>query len=500
MSNSDPSAVHGVSSVHAARLFVGSCLALIATAVAFAVIGDIMGALKTHFVLTNEQVGWIGGAALWGFTLSIIVLGPFCDALGMKRLLGFAFLCHMAGPAIMIFANGFTMLFAGALVLAIGNGTVEAVCNPLVATLYPDDKTTRLNKFHMWFPGGIVIGGLACFGLAQLGVMSWKLRLCLIMIPALVYGFLAMGQTYPVTERVRSGISFGGMMKATLMRPLFIIMFLCMGLTASLELGPNRWIPSILQAGGMHGILVLVWITGLMAVLRYFAGPFVHKFSPTGLLLGSAIISGAGLYWLSYAESIKMALAASTVFAVGVCYFWPTMVGLVAERVPKGGALALALMGGMGMLASGMIASPLIGKIADQHLNDKLSAVETVAVIEKIAVEFPKLQAEAKNELKNDFQPSIDTARAFLDKVKTLPAGELPQPETANALRTALGANIKAPVVDEAAKILNPADNYGGRIAFRMMAPSAIVLVLVFGILYISDRQRGGYKVEKITE
>jgi len=320
------------------------------------------------------------------------------------------------------------------------------------------------------------------------------------MIPAVIYGFLALGQTYPVTERVRSGISFGGMMKATFLRPLFIVMFLCMGLTASLELGPNRWIPSILQAGGMHGILVLVWITGLMAVLRYFAGPFVHKFSPTGLLLGSAIISGAGLYWLSYAESIKMALAASTVFAVGVCYFWPTMVGLVAERVPKGGALALALMGGMGMLASGMVASPMIGRIADQHLKDKLPVVETVAVIEKIAVEFPKMQAEAKSEFKNDFQPSIDKAKAFLDKVKTMPAGTLPEPETANALRTALGANIKAPVVDEAAKILNPADNYGGRIAFRKMAPSAILLVLVFGILYISDRQRGGYKVEKITE
>ena len=189
------------SNANAGRLFLGSCLALIATSVAFAVIGDIMGTLKNEFVLTNAQVGMIGGAALWGFTVSMIALEPLCDALGMKRLLWFALICHLAGPLIMIFANGFGMLFTGALVLALGNGTVEAACNPLVATLYPDNKTVKLNQFHVWFPGGIVIGGLLCFALAQMGNHSWQLRLCLVMIPAVIYGILFIGQKFPAIKR-----------------------------------------------------------------------------------------------------------------------------------------------------------------------------------------------------------------------------------------------------------------------------------------------------------
>lgn len=483
---------------NAGRLFLGSCLALIATSVAFAVIGDIMGTLKNEFVLTNTQVGLIGGAALWGFTVSMIALGPLCDALGMKRLLWFALICHLAGPLMMIFANGFSMLFVGALVLALGNGTVEAACNPLVATLFPDNKTVKLNQFHVWFPGGIVIGGLICFGLAQMGNHSWQLRLSLIMIPAVIYGILFIGQKFPATERVQSGVSFGGMCKATFMRPLFWIMFLCMGITASLELGPNRWIPAILQSGGMHGILVLVWITGLMAVLRNFSGSFVHRLSPPGLLCVSAVLGGIGLYWLSFAESIGMAIAAATVFALGVCFFWPTMLGVVAERIPKGGALALALMGGMGMLASGMIASPLIGSAADTYLKDKLPQAETTAVLQEVATVFPQLQSEAKGNLGEDLQPGIDAATSVLAMIKADPEGALPHPETANALRAAISSGVDHAVVGQAADILNPADNYGGRMSFRLIAPYAIILVVVFGAMYIGDKRKGGYKAEEI--
>lgn len=493
---------HG--SIHSARLFVGSCIALISTSVAFAVIGDIMGTLKTTFVLTNAQVGQIGGAALWGFTLSIIALGPLCDALGMRNLLRFAWICHLAGPLLMIFANGFWTLFAGALILALGNGTVEAACNPLVATVYPDRKTQMLNRFHVWFPGGIVIGGLLCFGFGQLGLASYKLRLALILIPTVVYGILFMGQKFPITERVRSGVSFGGMVQATLGRPLFLILFLCMGITASLELGPNRWIPAILQAGGMHGILVLVWISGLMAVLRYFAGPVVHRLSPTGMLVASAVLSGLGLFWLSYAETMTVALASATVFAFGVCYFWPTMLGVVSERVPKGGALALALMGGMGMLASGMVASPWLGKIADINLLDRLDGTKSVAALQRAVDVYTPLAADAKDPFKKEIQAAIDDAAAILAKAG---AGQ-PLPDgTANALRHVVAASASAPGSKEAAEVvkdvksvLDPADNYGGRMAFRRLAPYAAIIVLVFGTLYVSDRRRGGYKVVHIAD
>ncbi len=490
--------------IHSGRLFVGSCIALISTSVAFAVIGDIMGTLKTTFVLTNAQVGEIGGAALWGFTLSIIALGPLCDALGMRNLLRFAWVCHLAGPLLMMAATGFWTLFAGALILALGNGTVEAACNPLVATVYPDRKTQMFNRFHVWFPGGIVIGGLLCFAFGQLGLGSYKLRLALILIPTVTYGILFMGQKFPITERVRSGVSFGGMVRATLGRPLFLILFLCMGITASLELGPNRWIPAILQAGGMHGILVLVWISGLMAVLRFFAGPMVHRLSPTGMLVSSAVLSGLGLFWLSFAETMAMALVSATVFAFGVCYFWPTMLGVVSERVPKGGALALALMGGMGMLASGMIASPWLGRIADLNLPARLDGAKSVAVLQRVVEVYTPLAAAAREPFKKEIQAAVDDAAGILAKAG---AGQALPDGTANTLRHAVAASASAPgskeagdVVAQVKAVLDPADNYGGRMAFRRLAPLAAVIVLVFGTLYISDRRRGGYKVVHIAD
>lgn len=484
-----------VHEVNAKRLFLGSCLSLIATSVAFAVVGDIMGTLKTTFVLTNEQVGQIGGAALWGFTLSIIILGPLCDVLGMKNLLRFSFVCHLAGPALMMFANGFWMLFWGALVLALGNGTVEAACNPLVATVYPDRKTQMLNRFHVWFPGGIVIGGLLCFALSSMAIASYQIRLALIMVPAVLYGIIFLGQKFPATERVQSGVSFGGMIAATLGRPLFIILFLCMCITASLELGPNRWIPAILEAGGMHGILVLVWISGLMAVLRFFAGPVIHKLSPTGMLVCSAILGGAGLFWLSYAETMTMALVAATVFAVGVCYFWPTMLGTVAERVPKGGALALALMGGVGMLASGSLASPWLGAMADKYLPEKLDYAKVTVVLQDVVDVYSPIAKEAQEPFKKEIQAAVDDAQKTLDEAKKLesklPAG------TANTLRHAIGASASAPGSKEAGALvarvkaqLDPADNYGGRMAFRRLAPLSIIIIVVFGVLFVSDRAK----------
>ena len=490
--------------VKAGRLFLGSCVALISTSVAFAVIGDIMGTLKTTYVLTNAEVGQIGGAAMWGFTLSIILLGPLCDALGMRNLLRFAWLCHVAGPLLMITASGFWTLFAGALVLSLGNGTIEAACNPLVATLYPDRKTQMFNRFHVWFPGGIVIGGLLCYAFSQLGWSSYKLRLALILVPTVAYGILLLGQSFPATERVRSGIPFGGMVKATLGRPLFLVLFLCMGITASLELGPNRWIPAILQAGGMPGILVLVWISGLMAVLRFFAGPMVHKLSPPGMLVMSATLGGLGLFWLSTVETMTQALAAATVFALGVCYFWPTMLGVVAERVPRGGAFALALMGGMGMLASGMLASPWLGRVADENLPARLDGAKAVVVLQHVVEVYTPLAAATRDPFRKELQAAVDDAAGVLKEAhagEPLPAG------TANALRHAVAATASAPgskaageLAEQVKAVLDPADNYGGRMAFRRIAPLSLVIILVFSALYAGDRRRGGYQVASLTQ
>lgn len=484
------------------RLFVGSCFALIATSVCFAVIGAIMGPLKQEFVLSNQQVGWIGGAALWGFTISIFVLGPLCETLGMKNLLRFAMLCHAGGALTMIFANGFWMLFGGALVLALGNGTVEAVCNPLVATLYPDQKTKKLNQFHVWFPGGIVIGGVAAYLLDQASIVNWQIKLALILVPTVIYAILFLGQKFPATERAQSGVSFLGMFGEAFSRPLFWLLLLCMAVTASLELGPNRWIPAVLEAGGIAGILVLAYINGLMAILRFFAGPVVHRLSPTGILVISAIVSGVGLFWFSFAETTVMAFASATVFAVGVCYFWPTMLGVTSERVPRSGELGLALVGGMGMLIVGLVTSPQMGHIADEYLHQRLTEdrAATVAVLETVATQYPDLAAEVEEPFRTEALNAATSARAVLVAADD---EALPEVDTANALRSAIK---NAPPVDEAATItkqvndvLLPADNYGGRMSFRFVAPFSIVIILIFGVLYIRDRAAGGYKAERIT-
>lgn len=496
--------------VHPGRLFLGSCLSLVSTSVCFAAVGAIMGALKAQFLLSNEQAGWIGGAAIWGFTVSIIVLGPLCNVLGMGNLLRFAMLCHFAGPLLMIFANGFWMLFFGALVTALGNGTVEAVCNPLIATLYPDQKTKKLNQFHVWFPGGIVLGGVGCYLLsqleaAQLGALKvWQLQIGLVLVPTVLYAICFIGQKFPATERVQSGVSFSGMVGGALGRPLFYVLIACMAVTASLELGPGRWIPAVLEAGGIAGILVLAYINGLMAILRFFAGPVVHRLSPTGILVCSAILSGVGLYWFSFAETIEMAFASATVFALGVCYFWPTMLGVTSERVPRSGELGLALIGGTGMLVTGLVTSPQMGHIADNYLHEKLVTESREATL-KVLGEVELVYGAARETMidpvrRKEVSGALDkTSKVLADASRT---GTLPKGDTIDALRTAARdvppGDAAAAVQKEINKIILPADNYGGRMSFRYIAPFAGFIIVVFGAMFAIDRARGGYKAEKL--
>ena len=487
----------GIGGVNRGRLFLGSCVALIATSVAFATVGAVMFDLKGEFVLSNAQVGWIGGAALWGFAVSQVVFAPLCDTLGMRFLVRMAFVGHLAGALVLILATGFTPLFAGALVIAMANGLVEAACNPLVASLYPEDKTVRLNRFHVWFPGGIVIGGLAAFGLDSAGIESWQIKIALILVPTAAYGFLLLGQRFPVTEGVRSGVSMGEMFRAALTTPLMLLMLLCMAITASIELGPNRWVPAVLEAGGMAGILVLVHVNGIMAVMRYWAGPVVRRLSPTGILLASAVLSGAGLLWLSMGGSMTSIFASATVFAVGVCYFWPTMLGFVSERIPKSGALGLGLMGTAGMAVVGLVTSPMMGHVADEAGHEALDNDRTyVALLDASAV----LRSEAE-ELPG---PEGDGRRAALGLIADVlpPVGEdptLPPVETAKALRAIIESGSTAATVERARGILGPADNRGGLVSFRYLVPLSGVLVLIFGLLYVRERRSGGYRAERLS-
>lgn len=373
------------------RLFTASCVALITTAMSFALRGGATGDWITQFNLTNEQVGWVNGTAFWGFTLAMMFGGPLVDVLGFRRILGVAFVGHAAGILLTIFAWDFWSLFTGTLLFGIANGSVEAACNPLVATIYPKDQTTKLNHFHVWFPGGIVIGGLLAFLFGQLG-LGWKAQFATMLLPLAAYGFLFLGQEMPRTERVQRGESTGSMFAACF-APGFLLMVVCMLMTAATELGSGQWIPNILSHAGVSGILVLVWINGIMAVGRMFAGPFVHKLSPPGMLVMSAILSTLGLYAMSHASG-NMLFAAATVFAFGVCFFWPTMVGYVAENYPKTGALGMAVIGGAGMLSVSFVL-PVIGKWYDTGIavrtpagaaptGDALAAIQAAAGLEAL--------------------------------------------------------------------------------------------------------------------
>ena len=476
-------------SINSSRLFVGSCVALIATSVAFATVGAIMLSLKREFVLTNEEVGWIGGAALWGFAVSQLLFAPFADTLGMRFLLRLSFLGHLLGVLTMIVADGFWTLFGGALVIAMANGLVEAACNPLVAALYPDNKTVKLNQFHVWFPGGAVLGCLAAYGLDRGGVTSWEFQIGLVLIPTLIYGMLLLREPFPETEGVQAGVGMGEMFRAALTTPFMWVMLIAMAMTASIELGPNRWVPAVVEAGGMPGILVLVWISGLMAVLRYKAGPVVHSLSPTGILVSSALVSGIGLLWLSYVSTVVMTFAAATVFAIGVCYFWPTMLGVVSERVPRSGALGLGLMGTVGMATVGLVTAPQMGRVADGYAHDQFPVEQVVELLQ---------QTEAG--LTGGVEDDIQSARLAAGEVlKTFVAsGVLASPGTANALRALISSDADEALVAEAQAILGPADNSGGKISFRFVVPLCAILLVIFGFMYARDRRVGGYRVESI--
>lgn len=345
--------------IHRDKLFLASRIALIFTAMTFAFRASLEGVWGPAFHLDKVQLGWIFSPAFWGFTLAMIIGGPLCDVLGMKRLLVFAFIGHILGVVIYLLAKDATMLFVGTVCIGIGNGMVEAACNPLTVTLYPDNKTTMLNRFHVWFPGGIVIGGLVSYLLLETLKLDWHIMIAMLFIPAIIYGYLFFSLSFPQTERVTKGVSTSKMF-ASCVNPLFLVMLACMFLTAATELGTNQWLPGFLENAGVSGILVLVMINGVMALGRAFAGPVVHRFNPNGMLIFSALFAGIGLILLSKATG-NAAFGAAFVFAVGICFFWPTMLGFVSEYLPNTGALGLSLMGGGGMLSVAFVL-PIMGK------------------------------------------------------------------------------------------------------------------------------------------
>jgi MFS family permease len=354
------------------RLFIASCLSLVVTAMIFALRGNVEDlvladpAVRSFFNPSDLRAdyGWLSTMAFFGFAASILVTSPMLDALGMRNLLYLAFALHIVGVLGFIVAPSYTVMSLTMLLAGFGNGLVEAVINPLIATMYPEEKTHKLNVLHAWWPGGLIIGGLLGYLMKQAN-LSWQMQLGVILIPTVVYGVMIFGQQFPLTERKASGISFGEMLRTGL-NPAFLLLLGCMMITASIELAPGQMVSSVLEkTAGMDGILILVYGSALMFVLRYFAGPIAHKISPIGMMWASVALAAMGLFLLANATTPAMAYVAATVFYVGVCFMWPTMLGITSERFPQGGAFTMGLMGFAGQFALGLVIFNM-GKVRDK--------------------------------------------------------------------------------------------------------------------------------------
>ena len=359
------------------RLFFIGNLAIFMIGLGFAVRANIAGDIQNeifnaiNLARSASMVGEVIGATFTGFALTLLFGSAILDLVGMKRMINFAALGYIAGSLIVLLASvlppssmSYWLILIGFLLTGLGWGAVEAGTNPMVAALYPEEKTHRLNILHAWWPAGIVVGGLLGLAFDSVG-LPWQSNLALLIVPSIALAWLAFKPSFPVTERVAAGISNRDMYLEIIRSPGFWLWFVCMMLTVTSELAPGQWVDLALSnVVGMKGILLLVYVSAIMFVGRHFAGPMANRFSPVGLLWFSSLFAAIGLYSLSLATSPLSAFAAATVWAIGVCYMYPTMLACAAERYPRGGAWLMGLMGFAGGIAVQFVL-PQMGAIFD---------------------------------------------------------------------------------------------------------------------------------------
>ena len=287
----------------------------------------------------------------------MVIGGLIYNTVGGKIIMQFAFVAHAAGIILTVFAGSYTGLLISTLLIGLGNGCTEAACNPMIADKYQGSMMSKMmNRFHMWFPGGIVIGALISKFMTDAEI-GWETQIWVIMIPTLIYAYLFFGQEWP-KAKTEEGASISGNFKAML-TPMFVFMMACMALTAITEFGPQQWVGMILSKSGAEPMIILALTAGLMAVARYFGGDVVKKFDQTGVLLGSAVLATIGVFLFS-TQTGSMSYVAAVFFALGVAYFWPNMIGFIADKIPKSGALGMSIIGAVGMFSTSIF-QPIIG-------------------------------------------------------------------------------------------------------------------------------------------
>lgn len=514
---------------NAKRLLGVGFMAILAEGVGFAVRGGILGDWMKEFGFTLSDLGKITGGGLTGFGIIILFSAAIADWIGYGRLMILAFISHASSAILTLAATpiyhsmvatnpegartaAFLCLFWGMFIFAIGNGICEAVANPLVATLFPKNRTHFLNILHAGWPAGLVIGALASYFLA--GHVRWEIQMSLFLIPVLAYGLMCLGQRFPKSEATAHGVSFSdrlgevgiigafvicviisvwfkqvceqlhinpmfGIVGAGVLwlaisaimkfkaGPLLFAVLLCIhAMLGYVELGTDSWITNItgnILASAKNGLLLFVYTNVLMTILRFCAGPIAHKISPLGLLLAGSCCSCIGLTCLGHAETAKFLILAATIYGCGKTFLWPTLLGVVSDRFPKGGAITIGAMGGIGMLSAGLLGGPGIGYTQDYFASHNLKQ------------QAPAVYAAYKSPTENSF--------LFFPEITGLDGGKL------------------AAVRDEAAEARTPeekqvhaADLYGGRMALQVTAAIPLTMAILFLLLNIYFKCIGGYR------
>jgi hypothetical protein len=465
------------------RLFVASFVTLIVAGVGFAIRGAILGDWATEFGFTKTDLGTITGGGLVGFGLVILAASAIADRVGYGRLLMVAFGLHIASvfatvSATPLFGDGsggsapaYWALYIGTFLFAIANGIVEAVINPLTATLYPEERTHYLNVLHAGWPGGLILGGLLAYAFASsnaaLAHVRWELLISLYLIPTLIYGVMLFRATFPVSDAAAAGLSMARMMKE-LAAPLMLFLLVLHAMVGYVELGTDSWIVNIMQ-NVIQGqaFLLFIYTSALMFVLRFFAGPIVHRINPLGLLFVSAGLATAGLYMLGSSATGLAIIVAATVYGAGKTFFWPTMLGVVSEQFPRGGALTLGAVGGIGMLSAGLLGGPGIGYKQDYFASEYLQQ------------QHPALYEEYRAPSERDF--------LFLPPITGLDGAKVgaiieADPSTLNTVDTEYrGALVRA-------------TTHGGQMALKWTALVPLMMALGYLALILYFRSRGGYR------
>ncbi|HAL71693.1 MAG TPA: MFS transporter [Verrucomicrobiales bacterium] len=504
---------------NASRLLWAGFMAILAAGVGYSVRGGILGQWAEQFGFTMTELGAITGGGLTGFGIVIILSSLIADKVGYGKLMLLAFGLHFISAVITLaapaaFASGgkeaaFNCLFWGMFIFAIGNGLCEAVVNPLTATLFPNNRAHYLNILHAGWPAGLVIGGLSSAfmsaktneaGEVISAAVDWKIQMSLFLVPVILYGLMLFGQKFPKSEAAGAGVTLGGMIK-TVFAPLMLVLLIIHALVGYVELGTDSWISKItgsIMASPMKGLMLFVYTSMLMFCLRFVAGPIVHKISPLGLLFVSAILGATGLTLLSSAQTVVLCVVAATVYACGKTFLWPTMLAVVSERFPKGGAVAIGMVGGVGMLSAGLLGGPAIGFKQDFNASKNLEQVAPAT--------YERYKADKENSFMGYKAVGLDGAKVGVleDNGKELArAGELLAKEgkkDENHAKLATWWAAAQPMAAEDKKPVQSAGVFGGQMALKLTAYVPMVMAVLYLFLILYFKAIGGYKPVQLDE